>query len=196
MKRLSLLSLVLAWVFASNVARAGGRTFGPYAGIELSKVFSTVQQPGVNANLSGWGNSADVGLDVPFTDNFGFSVDFEIGQKEIRNNAQSSTYLDDTKLNTKSARGLFYYQSIYVGGSYQTAGADLVTISTQSGASTAHVDLTGSTYFAGYAMTYKNLLRASVEGESSTFSSTGFNYTDYTVALKLQFLFSGLFDRN
>jgi hypothetical protein len=177
-------------------ASSASRDFGPYVGGSLSKSWSTVTQPGVNATLNGWGNALEVGLDLPFSENFGFNAGVEVGQKELRNVAQSSTYLDDTKINSKAVRGSFFYKSLYLGGSYQKVGADLTTISTTSGASSAHVDGDGTSYFAGYSIMYKNLLRANIEGESTQFNATGFTYSDYTVSLKIQFLIGGFLDHN
>ena len=197
---IALLGVVFAApvMFTASVAQASGasRDFGPYVSGSLSKNWSTVTQPGVNATLNGWGDALEVGFDLPFSDNFGFTVGAELGQKELRNTAQSSTYLDDTKVTSKAARGSFFYKSMYLGGSYQKDGVDLTTISTTSGSSSAHVDATGSSFFAGYSITYKNILRANIEGEATSFSSTGFTYSDYSVALKIQFLIGGLLDHN
>ncbi len=190
-----LFSLLL--IAVSQSAHAGrAREFGPYLGIILSKNFATVTQPGVNATLNGWGNSLEAGFDLPFSDTFGFSAGLELGQKEVRNSSQSSSYLDVTKINTRAARGSLYFKSLYAGGSYQQNGVDLTTISTSSGASSAHLDANGSGYFVGYSFSYRNILRAGVEGQSNQFETSGFKYGEYVIALKLQFLFNGLFARD
>jgi hypothetical protein len=193
--KLLLTFFVITLAGLSAVQAVNSREFGPYIGGGLSKTFATVTQPGVNASVNGSGENFEFGFDLPVSETFGFTAAIELGQKELRNTAQSVTYLDDTKISTRALRGSLFYKSAYLGGSYQTAGADLVAISTASGSSSAHVDLTGSSFFVGYAITYKNLLRANVEGESTNFTSPGFNYTDYTVGLKLNLLIAGFFDR-
>jgi hypothetical protein len=187
----------LAIGVTSLEARANAaREFGPYISAGLTRNMAGVTQPGVNASLDGWGESGELGFDIPFTETFGFTLGAELAQRELRNSTTSSSYLDDTKINSRAARGSFFYKSFYLGGSYQQAGIDLVTVSANSGASSAHLDLTGASYFAGYSITYKNLLRANIEGESAHYASTGFNYTDYSVGLKFQILISGFLDRN
>jgi hypothetical protein len=124
------------------------------------------------------------------------SVGLELSQKELRNTTQSSTYLDMTKINTRGVRGALYYKALYLGGGYQQNGVDLTTVSTVTGSSSAHLDANGINYFVGYGFAYRNLLRASIEGGASSFETTGFKYSEYTVGLKLQILFNGLFDRD
>lgn len=194
------MSLAFAIVFvATSVAHASGpaRNFGPFFGVGLSKNLAKVAQPGVDATLNGWANGAEIGWDLPFSENFGLSLSGGIEQKQLRNSSQSDTYLDDTTINTKQARGLFFYKNFLLGGSYQMSGVDIRTISTSQGASTAHFDATGSSVFFGYSMAaYKGLLRANIEVESARFTSPGFSYTDYSAGLKLQLLLNGLFDRS
>ena len=187
---------VIVVIFMGAVSQAGrARDFGPYIGASLSKNFATATQPGVNASLNGWGNALEAGLDLPFSDDFGMSVGIELGQKEVRNISQSSNYLDVTKINTRGARGSIFYKAMYAGAGYQQNGVDLTTISTSTGSSSAHLDANGLNYFVGYGFSYKGLLRAAVEGQSSSFDSTGFKYSDTAITFKVQILFNGLFDR-
>lgn len=191
--------LIVAFILvlgATSHASGRAREFGPYLGGALSKNFATVSQPGVNASLSGWGNSLEAGFDLPFSDTFGISVGGVLGQKEVRNTAQSSNYLDVTKINTRGARGSFFYKSVYAGAGYDQNGVDLTTISTSTGASSAHLDANGMNYFVGYGFSYHKLLRAAVEAQAASFETTGFKYSEYSVALKLELLFNGLFDKD
>lgn len=191
------LTMALILLAFGSLAHAGrAREFGPYIGAQLSKNFATVTQPGVNASLNGWGNALEAGLDVPVSDTFGFSAALELGQKEVRNTSQSSNYLDVTKIGTRGLRGSLYYKSFYAGGSYQQNGVDLTTISTTTGASSAHLDANGTGYFVGYSFNYRNLLRAAIEGQSTAFETAGFKYSEYAVGLKLQLLFGGLFEHD
>lgn len=194
MKRLLVLAFILAPTFA-HAARDAGREFGVFFGGGLSRQFSKIEQPSVDAKLNGWSNFAEVGIDLPFTDHIGFSPSIEVGESELLNTYRSETYLDQTTMHSQSARGLFYYNGFELGGSYRKLKFDLRTVSSSTGSSSASVSGNGTSGFVGYSFTYRGVLRAGAQLEVTQFSNDNFKYTDTSVGLRLHLLLGGILGR-
>ncbi len=190
-----LLSILLAGR-SSYAFEENGRSFGLFVGGALSRSFSSVEQSGVNAKLDGWGNFAEVGLDLPFSRDFGFTPSVEIGESQLLNKYRSDSYLDQTKIKSRAVRGLFFLKGFSAGGSYRQMDIDVKTVSTTSGASSAALSGTGYSYFVGYSFTYRNALRASAEVESAHFQGSNFKLEDLSVGLRLQILLNGVLGGN
>ena len=186
--------LILTFALMSSFGNlASARGIGLILSGGLSKYQANVTQPGVNANLNGWGNTLAAGLDIPLSSTFGAFALGEYSQKDLRSTNTSSTYLDDTFVTGKGLRAGVTFSNFFLGGSYQLVGVDLKTVSSTNGAASTHLDLNGYSYFLGYDLPVNDTVSASLSGESTTFSTSGFAYTDYGVCLKLNIMLSGLF---
>lgn len=169
-----------------------GRDFGPFLGIGFSRAQARVIQPGVETNLSGWGNSAEVGLDLPFSNTFGAIVSAELNEMDLRNVYRADDYLDQTSMKSKGARAALFYKALSLGYGYRMLTVDLKTVSSTTGASTAHLEGAGTYGFAAFSIEHKKILRGSLELQANTTELNGFSYTDYSIGLRAYILLGGL----
>lgn len=191
----SVFLITIAIVFGSQEAVAdGAREFGPYVGFGFSRTLARVQQPGVETSLAGWGNSAEAGLDVPFSSKLGLTIAVEIGETDLRNTYKAADYLDQTTIKSKGLRAGFFYRNLTVGYGSRNVTLDVKAVSSTTGSSAAHLEGAGSYGFASFSIDHKDLMRGSLELQANNSELNSFSYSDYTIGLKAYILVHGLLD--
>ena len=199
-RRSTLFAILLATVVALAAPRAyargdeDGRGFGVFAGFGFSRIAAHVVQPGVDASLAGWGNGFEAGLDVPFSRTFGMTLSAGIDESDLRNTYKADNYLDQTTFKSKGARAGFFFKNVSLGYGMKNLSVDLKSISTTTGASTAHLEGQGSFTYAAFSIDHRGMMRGSLEIQANTTELNNFSYTDYTVGLKAYILLGGLLD--
>ncbi|MES2964893.1 MAG: hypothetical protein V4760_13460 [Bdellovibrionota bacterium] len=185
---------ILVLLLGVNANAESSRKFGLFGGFGFSRAFARVQQPGVETTLAGWGNTAEVGVDVPFSGSFGMIVGAEVGESDLRNTYKSDTYLDQTTIKSKGLRAGFFYKNLSLGYGTRTVAVDLKAISSTTGASVAHLEGSGSYAYGAFSIDHREMLRGTLELQANTMELNSFSYTDYTIGLKASLLINGLLD--
>lgn len=181
--------------FSSSSSSGGGassgpavRKFGPFLGAGLSYLTSKVTQTGVSAAFTGYNYNVELGVDVPFTNSFGLTLGYEIGEMLLQNNYQTDNYLDQTTARTNGFRASFFLKKVYFGGGSRATTLTAHAISVSSGASTNTFEGKYNYGMLGYSFDHQDILRVSCEVNVGSFEMSKYKYSDYQVGLRLYIL--------
>jgi hypothetical protein len=184
------LTLSQAEISRAERASQSTRDSGPYAGVGFG--FSQVtltQENEAKSTFQGWNAVGEAGINLAFTDTFGFQASGEYKLTDVTNTMKSTTYMEKADFTQLNARAGFYWGAFTFGGGISKTSVDIKSVSSSSEGETKTFTGTPKLIFLNYGFEKGNM-RAAIEGEYLTGTiNNNIKYNDYSGGVRIYLLF-------